>query len=102
MPDAEYEPVMPFVTTEPAGPHEARSYVAGFEMGSLDAHLTHLAATDIGVTTLVLNIHTENQAMADLIAMRHGFDLTYSEIPEFPEWISLQLTRAAIEAGGHA
>lgn len=40
---AEYDLVMPFVTvTSAGGPHDDDAYVAGFEMGALDACLRRL------------------------------------------------------------
>jgi hypothetical protein len=64
--------VMPFVTVvSKGGPHEDESYVAGWEMGSLDATLSQRTPQAFTIT-----LHTENLPQADLIAMRYGYILT--------------------------
>lgn len=69
--------VMPFVTvTSKGGPHDDGSYVAGFEMGSLDIELR------IGrgwVAVLERTIQTVNRPQADLIAMHRGWTATFTD-----------------------
>jgi len=60
--------LMPFVTVvSRGGPHDDASYVAGYEMGLLDAKL---AARPERLET---TIHSVSSLQADLLAMRHGF-----------------------------
>jgi hypothetical protein len=63
-----YELVMPFLPVQSkGGPHDDAAYVAGYEMGLLDAQLGN-SEYDQGRA-----IHGENREQADLIAMRHGY-----------------------------
>lgn len=63
-----YELEMPFLPVRSnGGPHDDASYVAGYEMGLLDAQLGR-TEFDQGRA-----IHGENREQADLIAMRHGY-----------------------------
>lgn len=73
-PDEGYGLVMPFVTVvSKGGPHDDTSYVAGFEMGSLDATLRAVAPFAGNGMGLTFTIHADNRQQADLIAMHHGF-----------------------------
>jgi hypothetical protein len=63
-----YDLVMPFLPVQSnGGPHDDAAYVAGYEMGLLDAQLSQ-SHFDQGRA-----IHGENREQADLIAMRHGY-----------------------------
>jgi len=64
-----YGLVMPFLpVTSKGGPYDDGAYVAGFEMGRLDALLSaHVFARHEAT------VHTANQEQADLIAMKHGY-----------------------------
>jgi hypothetical protein len=63
-----YDLVMPFLPVRSkGGPHDDDAYVAGYEMGLLDAQLSR-STFDQGRA-----IHGENREQADLIAMRHGY-----------------------------
>lgn len=63
-----YDLVMPFLPVQSnGGPHDDAAYVAGYEMGLLDAQLGR-TEFDQGRA-----IHGENREQADLIAMRHGY-----------------------------
>lgn len=87
--EPEYALVMPFVTcASNGGPHDDSSYVAGWEMGALDAALKHASALNIGPRpTLRTSIHADNQPQADLIAMKHGFHVVFEEIDGHPDWM---------------
>ena len=64
-----------------------RAYVAGFEMGQLDAVL------EVGRPDgHEQHIHAENAAQADLIAMRHGYSVT---VTGEGEWRHLRLRQSA-------
>jgi hypothetical protein len=67
----EFALLMPFVTTNSnGGPHDDESYVAGYEMGQLDARLAAAAHHGLGCPEVV--IQRKNLPQAELIAMRHG------------------------------
>lgn len=62
-----YDLVMPFLPVQSnGGPHDDAAYVAGYEMGLLDAQLGR-TEFDQGRA-----IRADNREQADLIAMRHG------------------------------
>ena len=68
---AKYDLVMPFVTVKSVGgPHDDVSYVAGYEMGLLDAHLAQQKPNEHEAT-----VRTQNVPQLDLIAMLHGYSL---------------------------
>jgi hypothetical protein len=84
----EFGLVMPFVTmSSKGGPHDDISYTAGWEMGALDARLQyeHPAVMDI-------QIHAENVAQADLIAMHYGYRCDLGE-PAPWGWQFIRLVR---------
>ena len=71
----EYELVMPFVTvTSVGGPHDDDAYVAGWEMGDLDASLRVLSRFGVEIHK---TIRADNRAQADLIAMKHGMQADF-------------------------
>lgn len=73
--EGEYDLVMPFVTVASVGgPHDDESYVAGFEMGVLQARLRAALHHGLGLPEVV--IHRENVPQADLIAMDVGARMT--------------------------
>lgn len=90
--ETDYGLVMPFVTTQDGGPHEAASYVAGFEMGALDAQLAHLAVSNMALATFTSGCHAENRPQADLIAMNHGFTIEFEALAE--GWLNITLKRS--------
>jgi hypothetical protein len=82
-----YEIVMPFVTvTSKGGPHDDEPYVAGWEMGALDAFLEHARPPFHSQP-----IRSDNTAQADLIGMKHGYAVTVTVADECPEWSTLEL-----------
>lgn len=88
-----YDLVMPFVTvTSKGGPHDDQSYVAGWEMGNLDAALEY--ATD---RTVARSIRSENAAQADLLAMKHGYRCELTEYDD--QWTIATFTRQAVSRG---
>lgn len=87
--------IMPFVTVQSkGGPHDDTSYVAGFEMGALDAILAITA--DIA-TTVTRTIHADNAAQADLIAMKHGY-WVHVDDESHEGWIQITLAKVAPDA----
>lgn len=89
-----YDLVMPFVTCKSnGGPHDDTAYVAGFEMGALDANLGNARA--MGVLATHTMIHAANREQADLIAMKHGYSAKFTDIEESPDWLHLTLVYAA-------
>lgn len=81
-----HELLMPFLSVASrGGPHEDDSYVAGWEMGALDAELR------LGRPPAVDRvIHTANRDQADLIAMRHGYTARVTP-SNTDEWSFLRL-----------
>lgn len=76
-----YGLVMPFVVvTSKGGPWDDQAYVAGYEMGLLDARL------QLGIVGDGYQIHTWNIPQADLIAMRHGYTANGEISDDHPEW----------------
>lgn len=88
--DVEYALVMPFVTVESrGGPHDDRSYVAGYEVGSISAEMAH---TGRRITRYV---HAENRLQLDLVGMRHRYRVDFSEEPpDAPGWILMDANPA--------
>lgn len=84
------ELVMPFVNVRSrGGDFDDPSYAAGWEMGNLEAVL-HLDEP----TVLEVTIHTANAAQADLIAMRHRYNVTKSEpVAGADEWTQFAVTK---------
>ena len=80
------ELVMPFVTVaSKGGPHDDNSYVAGYEMGTLDALLKHGRPA-----VHSQNIQTVNKAQADLISMQHGYRAEFRvTIEESWTWLTV-------------
>jgi hypothetical protein len=86
----EFGLVMPFITvaTE-GGPHDDVSYVAGWEMGVLDAEMRCTSPAIIDRW-----IHAENESQADLIAMKNGYKVKFgAEYEEAPGWVRMVATR---------
>lgn len=85
--DEGYELTMPLVTlASRGGPHDDDAYTAGWDMGALDAELTHRAPV-----LLEQLIRTANREQADLIGMKHGYSVEIVPVDE--DWASLRLTR---------
>lgn len=90
-----YALVMPFVTTtDQGGPHDAESYIAGFEMGRLDATLSVMR--QLGFRSHWTQIHASNRAQADLLAMRYRLIVEFTEYENFPEWLEAEFTLGLI------
>jgi hypothetical protein len=82
-----YGLVMPFVTVATkGGPHDDQSYVAGWEMGALDARLEYERPP-----VLEMAIQLANVPQADLLAMKHGYGYEITEHDD--QWSWLKLTR---------
>ncbi len=89
---AEYGLVMPFVTCKTnGGIHDDDSYVAGYEMGKLDASLQVAAGIALSVKR---TIHAVNRPQADLLAMKTGWLARFEEIDGHPEWVRAEFTPA--------
>lgn len=87
--------VMPFVTVKSqGGPHDDAAYVAGWEMGSLDAQLNIMSSLRSAEQYGPLGIHSENKEQADLLAMQYGWTAKFEEVTDFPEWTKMTLWRA--------
>lgn len=94
--EAQYEPVMRFVTTKDnGGPHDSESYVCGYEMGALDAALGVMRG--LGFRTHLTQLHTANQPQADLLAMKHRVDVSFHVYDECPEWMEVEFALGAVE-----
>lgn len=88
----EFDLVMPFVTVQSVGgPHDDNSYVAGYEMGSLDKVLTQRALQG-AMTPFRSVLRADNRAQADLIAMQHGYAMSVNAT-EDEHWIGVEFTR---------
>lgn len=86
--EPEHGLVMPFLpVASKGGPFDDAAYAAGYEMGLLDALLGH--AYTFGHPSRV--IRTENRAQADLLAMRHGWRITFHEHDD--EWVGAEFDR---------
>lgn len=87
--DHGYDLLMPFVVTASHdGPYHDESFVAGWELGRLDAALRH-AATPVDMTVVITvhgQIRTASVAQLELIAMRHGFAIELERVEGFDEW----------------
>jgi hypothetical protein len=81
--EPEYNLVMPFVTcASKGGPHDDTAYVAGWEMGALDIIL----GLAVGIASEInRTLRVENQAQADLLAMKHGYHAVFEAIND--EWV---------------
>lgn len=78
--------VMPFVTVvSRGGPHDDASYCAGYEMGILDAVLS------FGCNDEPRNIRTESLEQADLLAFRHGYQMSADS--DFGGWTRVTFTK---------
>lgn len=89
-PDPDLDLVMPFVTvTSQGGPHDDDAYSAGWEMGQLDAFLTHTQPVFHGQHILAVNA-----IQADLIAMKHGYEARTVVMAGNPDWSWLELDKA--------
>lgn len=86
--DPGYEMVMPFLPVQSkGGPHNDAAFVAGYQMGLIDAQLGG-SIYDQGRA-----INAECREQADLIAMRHGYIAEFSD-EEVDGWVCMTLRRA--------
>lgn len=88
-----YSLVMPFVATASnGGPYADEPYVCGYEMGLLDGVL---AAEPL---LHEVTIHVGNRAQADLVAMKHGYEMTIDE-PTEPDgdWLFTSFRKTSID-----
>ena len=77
IPEPEYDLLMPFVPVKSrGGPHDDDAYVAGYEMGLLNAALEAMPSYHRAV------LRTDNREQADLIAMRHEYIAVLKEAGE--------------------
>lgn len=79
-------PYLPVVSK--GGPHDDDAYVAGWEMGMLDARLQYERPP-----LLDMNVHAENAEQVELIAMKHGYQAKME--PSIDGWYWLSLTVAS-------
>jgi hypothetical protein len=81
--EAEYGLVMPFLpVASKGGPYDDDAFVAGYEMGRLDAELK----ASPGLRRVETMVHSPNAGQADLLAMQHGYTCTAEVCEEYPEW----------------
>lgn len=90
-----YGMVMPFLPLKSkGGPYDDDAFVAGYEMGLLDARLGG-SVFDQGQA-----IKRTNREQADLIAMRHGFIAEFTEYSEQhsdevrEQWVMMRVRKA--------
>lgn len=106
--EATYEPVLPFLpVVSRGGPYADEAYVAGYEMGQLEAALRlgdALGETRGVAGDLACTIHAANRAQADLLAMHHGYLMDDQEPPAHlnPDgtWLYVRFRRAAGDLSG--
>lgn len=85
--EQEYGMVLPFVACRSkGGTYDDEAFVAGYEMGLLDATLGQSAILHSPLVGWTLPLHAPNRAQADLIAMKNGFTMKV-EATEYDEWI---------------
>lgn len=88
--DDEYGLVMPFVTVaSKGGPHDDRSYVAGYTMGLLDIYLK------LGEVDDPAPIPSDCLPQADLLALKHGYTME-AEPGGVPGWHMVSFAKAAL------
>lgn len=86
-----YEMVMPFLPVQSkGGPHDDEAFVAGYQMGVLDAQLGG-SVFDQGRA-----VDVTCREQADLIAMRHGFIAEFTD-EEIEGWVCMSIRRAVAD-----
>lgn len=95
MSDAEegfgYDMVMPFLPVQSkGGPYEDGAFVAGYQMGLLDAQLSG-RSFDQGQA-----IYVENREQADLLAMRYGYTAEFTD-EEVQGWVGMNIRKASAD-----
>ncbi|WP_136246209.1 hypothetical protein [Mycobacterium intracellulare] len=89
--DFSYDLVMPFLPVQSkGGPYDDAAFVAGYEMGLLDAQLAG-SSFDQGRA-----IHVANRDQADLLAMRHGYVAEFSD-EDVEGWVCMRVHRATAD-----
>lgn len=89
MNEAEYGLVMPFtVCTSKGGPYDDASFVAGYEMGLLDARLAD------GPARVNASLRSDSIPQIDLLAMRHGYAVATEPWEDGSEWTLCEFTKA--------
>jgi hypothetical protein len=87
----DYALVMPFVVCRSqGGPYDDDSFVAGYELGRLDAELPVLAA--LNFDSISRQVPTPCVEQLDLIAMRHGYRVNHVGY-EHDGWTDVDLDR---------
>lgn len=90
----EYGMVMPFVTVaSKGGPHDDQSYVAGYEMGLLDARLEHFSLIphlQNFTWKPDMPLRVENRQQAELVAMKSQFVAIWGDVDDSGEWINVE------------
>jgi len=93
--DEGWEKVMPFVVCKSqGGPYDDDSFVAGFELGRLDAQLPMYAA--LGFGSLSRLAHAETLPQVELVTMRYGYRVRYVS-EEQDGWVTVDLDRVEDE-----
>jgi hypothetical protein len=96
--DDGHDLVMPFVAcVSNGGPFDDDAFTAGYQAGLLDKALEVLAAA--GASELPATVFTPLLPQLDLVAMRHGFQLTAVPAEDTGTWSFVTFRRAEEPAG---
>lgn len=84
-----YDLVMPFLAVRSkGGPYDDEAYVAGYEMGQLDALLE---SHHHPINTRA--VQTANLAQVDLLAMQYGYTIRSTPYQDDPEWTTVEFIK---------
>lgn len=92
----EYELQMRFITCGEDGPHEAGSYVSGWECSHIESTLGFLKLQGLGLVIIKTVIHKENLPQIDLIAMANGFKIT-EKTENVEGWLNITISNENTE-----
>jgi len=83
---------MPFINVKSiGGKFEDESFCAGFEMGVLDCKLFQASA--IPAENFFMTISIDNEEQADLVAMKHNYQIEQKITDESRQWITCLFVR---------
>jgi hypothetical protein len=92
MSEPEYGLVMPFVVCKSqGGPFDDEAFSVGYSLGLLDGELALLTAHSADPAPRW--VRSSGMRQVDLIAMRHGYKMKYSEDPADDEWTWVRFNR---------
>lgn len=88
----EYALIMPFVVCQShGGPYEDAAFCAGWEMGMLDEQMKRMERAVAVEST----IRAASLPQADLVYMKHGFQITSTVYDDSGEWAFVHAERKA-------